>query len=88
MNIELLKKYAKLAVEMGVNLQENDTLCINSPIETAEFARFIAEAAYAVGAKDVIVNYNDAKLNKIRLSNSSVDTLSNLPEWFGETYNY
>ena len=61
MNIELLKKYAKLAVEMGINLQENDTLCINSPIETAEFARFIAEAAYAVGAKDVIVNYNDAK---------------------------
>lgn len=88
MNIELLKKYAKLAVEMGVNLQENDTLCINSPIETSEFARFIAEAAYAVGAKDVIVNYNDSKLNKIRLSNSSVDTLSNLPEWFGETYNY
>ena len=32
MNIELLKKYAKLAVEMGVNLQENDTLCINSPM--------------------------------------------------------
>ena len=85
---ELLKKYAKLAVEMGVNLKENDTLCINTPIETAEFARFIAESAYAVGAKDVIVNYNDAKLNKIRLSNSSIDTLSNLPEWFGETYNY
>ena len=36
----------------------------------------------------VNVNYNDAKLNKIRLSNNSVATLSNLPEWFGETYNY
>ena len=84
MNDELLKKYARLAVEMGVNLKENDTLCINTPIETAEFARFIAEAAYAVGAKDVIVNYSDAKLNKIRLLNSSVDTLSTLPEWFGE----
>ena len=88
MNDELLKKYARLAVEMGVNLKENDTLCINTPIETAEFARFIAEAAYAVGAKDVIVNYSDAKLNKIRLLNSSVDTLSTLPEWFGENYNY
>ena len=53
MNNNLLKKYAKLAVEMGVNLKENDTLCINSPIETAEFARLIAEEAYTVGAKDV-----------------------------------
>ena len=26
MNDELLKKYARLAVEMGVNLKENDTL--------------------------------------------------------------
>lgn len=88
MNEKLLKKYARLAVKMGVNIKENDTLCINSPIETADFARFIAEAAYEVGAKDVIVNYSDAKLTKIRLSNSSVDTLSTLPEWFGETYNY
>ena len=49
---------------MGVNLKENDTLCINTPIETAEFARFIAEVAYAVGAKDVIVNYRMLNLTK------------------------
>ena len=88
MNEKLLKKYARLAVEMGVNLKENDTLVINTPIETANFARFIAESAYLVGAKDVVINYSDAQFNKIRLANASVDTLSNVPEFVGETYNY
>ena len=88
MEKNLLKKYAELAVKMGVNLQTEDTLVINSPIETAEFARCIAEAAYTAGAKDVIVNYSDQGLNRIRLTNSSVETLADLPEWFGESYNY
>ena len=76
MNDELLKKYARLAVEMGVNLKENDTLCINTPIETAEFARFIAEAAYAVGAKDVIVNIIDNTKNREALAIVNNENLS------------
>lgn len=84
---EMLKKYANLAVKMGVNLQNQDTLVINSPIECAEFAREIAQAAYDTGAKNVVVHYNDQKLQKINLNNSSIETLSNVPEWIGESYN-
>ena len=43
MDKNLLKKYALLAVNTGVNIQKDDTLVISSPIETAEFARLIAE---------------------------------------------
>ena len=88
MNNDLLRKYAKLAVKTGVNIQNGDTLVINSPIETAEFARLITEEAYKSGAKDVVVHYGDQQLTKIKLENSSIETISNVPEWFGESYNY
>lgn len=88
MNNDLLKKYAKLAVKTGVNIQANDTLVINSPIETSEFARLITEEAYNLGAKDVVVHYSDQQLTKIKLQNSSLETISTQPEWFGESYNY
>ncbi len=54
MNNDLLKKYASLAVNTGVNIQKDNILVISSPIETAEFARLIAEEAYKAGAKDVM----------------------------------
>ena len=85
---DLLRKYAKLAVKTGVNIQKDDILVINSPIETAEFARLITEEAYNLGAKDVIVHYGDQQLTKIKLQNSSIEIISDVPEWLGESYNY
>lgn len=41
MNETILKKYAKLAIEVGVNVQENQTLVINAPVAAAEFARAV-----------------------------------------------
>lgn len=88
MNKSFLIKYASLAVNIGVNIQKDNILVISSPIETAEFARLITEEAYKSGAKDVIVHYGDQKLTKIKLENSSLETISNIPEWQDESYNY
>ena len=84
---QMLKKYATLAVKMGVNIQTHDTLVINSPIDCSEFARAIATAAYKEGAKNVVVHYNDQKMQKIILNNSSIETLSDVPSWVSESYN-
>ncbi|GAB6167621.1 aminopeptidase [Clostridium carnis] len=87
MNIEtMLKKYATLTVKKGVNVQENQTVIVNSPIECSDFARAIAEAAYIAGAKDVVVHYSDQNLQKIRLTHASNDTLSNVPSWVVDSY--
>lgn len=88
MNKSFLIKYASLAVNIGVNIQKDNILVISSPIETAEFARLITEEAYKSGAKDVIVHYGDQKLTKIKLENSSLETISNITEWQAESYNY
>lgn len=88
MNDTILKNYSKLAVKMGVNIQKDDLLVINSPIETADFARLIAEEAYALGAEDVVIHYSDQKFTKIKLQNSSLQTILDVPEWLSESYNY
>lgn len=83
----MLEKYAKLAVKMGVNLQKDQVLLINSPVECIDFARAITEAAYKEGAKEVIVHYNDQTVQRLKLNYASLDTLSNTPNWIAESYN-
>ena len=84
---KMLEKYASLAVKKGVNLQENQTLLINTPVECVDFARAITKEAYKEGAKQVIVHYNDQKIQRLTLENASIETLSNTPNWIAESYN-
>lgn len=84
---KMLEKYAKLAVKKGVNLQKNQVLLVNSPIECVDFARAIAKAAYEEGAKEVVVHYADQNLQRLKLEHASIDTLKNTPNWISESYN-
>ncbi len=54
---QIQEKYAELALRTGVNLQENQALMINAPIEGADFTRIVARKAYEMGAKDVHINW-------------------------------
>lgn len=82
----MLEKYALLAVKKGINLQKNQVLLINSPIECSNFAQVIAEIAYKEGAKEVIVHYSDQKLQRLKLKYASIDTLMEVPNWITESY--
>ena len=70
---------ARTAVEIGVNIQPGQKLFINSPIETAEFARTLAGAAFEAGAGDVFVHYTDENLTKIRYEKAEKDVLCHIP---------
>lgn len=86
MNNNFLKKYAELIVKIGVNIQDNQILVVNSPIECAEFTRSISEIAYEQGARDVVVNWSDEKLSKIKYLNGRDDIFDDFPEWRKELY--
>ncbi|MDD6095006.1 MAG: aminopeptidase [Clostridia bacterium] len=64
MNEEKISEYARLAVEVGVNLQKGQTLMVCCPVENAFFARKIADCAYERGAKDVIVDWRDDYISR------------------------
>lgn len=85
-NKETLKKYAALAVKVGVNIQKGQTLILNSPIECASFARMISEVAFEEGAKDVVINWNDELFSKIRYMKAPDEIFDIVPEWQKEFY--
>ena len=61
---EKLKEYARLLVRVGLNVQKGQRLIISSPVECAFFARMCAEDAYAVGCKEVVMNWTDDALDR------------------------
>ena len=77
----MLRKYAEMAVRIGINVQPNQTLVIQSPLNGAELARECAEVAYDAGAKEVVVFYHDEKLNRIRMDKTSKEVLCDIKEW-------
>lgn len=84
MNSNLLRKYAKLGVVMGVNLQKGQTLIVNTSVEGKDLARMVVEEAYKVGAKEVIVNWSDDLISRMHYEHQDVETLCNIPNWMVE----
>lgn len=86
MNDTLLKKYARLIVKSGINIQRNQVLVINSPIECAEFARAAAEVAYEEGAGEVVVRWIDDLLLRLRYLMAPDTAFNELPGWEKELF--
>ena len=76
-----MRKYADLVVKVGVNLQPDQLLVINSPLECADFARLIAESAFKAGAHDVVVSWGDEQLAHIRFAGGKKEIFKEFPEW-------
>ena len=81
-----LRKYAQLAVDVGVNLQRGQVLAVNALVEHAPFAREIARAAYEAGASFVDVAYADQHVRRAHIANAAEDQLGYSPPWAVERY--
>ena len=81
-----LEKYARLIVKTGLNLQPKQILVINSPIECALFTRLVSQMAYEMGAKDVVIQWNDELFSKIRFLYAPEEVFDEFPEWQKEFY--
>ena len=76
-----LDGYARLVVQVGLNLQPGQILGINALIEHAPFARAISRAAYAVGAKYVDVLYTDQHVRRTHIELADDELLGYSPDW-------
>ena len=79
--LELLKKFAKLAVETGVNVQKDQLVWVRSSVESKDLARLIVEAAYNAGAKEVAVQWSDPYVSRTGYDFMTAETLEQVPEW-------
>lgn len=80
------EKYAHLILSIGLNLQKNQLLVVNSPIECAYFTRIVAEAAYKKGARDVVIVWKDELFSKIRFMNAPEEVFEEFPNWQKDLY--
>jgi aminopeptidase len=86
--LEILKKYAKLVVEVGANVQMGQLVAVNSSTETRELARLLVEAAYKAGAKRVVVEWNDDYVSRFGFDSMSIGTLQDIPQYIIDKYQY
>jgi aminopeptidase len=76
-----MEKYADLLVRVGINIQNDQTLVVSAPIETADFARLLSSKAYEAGAREVVIRWIDEKSAKIRYDMAPDEIFDEAPEW-------
>jgi aminopeptidase len=59
---ELLERYARIAIRVGINLEPGRELAIRAMIEHAPLVRALVKAGYEAGARRVEVDYEDLEV--------------------------
>ena len=68
-------------MRVGANVQEGQTVFVNSQIEHAPLARAITRAAYTAGARYVDVHYRDQHVRKAMIELGPDEALTYEPDW-------
>jgi Leucyl aminopeptidase (aminopeptidase T) len=77
----MLRKYARLIIEKGVNLKKGQGCVIYVEVEQYEFARIVEEEAYRAGAKWVMMNWSDQPSGKLKYRHETQTTMSEVQPW-------
>ena len=84
---EKLKEYAQLLVRVGLNIQRGQPLVISSPVECAFFARLCAAEAYQAGCREVVMNWGDDELGRMKYLHAADEVFDTVPLWRRHFYN-
>jgi aminopeptidase len=76
-------RLAKLAVEIGANIQEDQIVAVTYAPGMEPLVYAIARTAYERGARFVDPFVFDGRIKRIRLETARQDTLEFVPEWWG-----
>ncbi len=77
----LLKKYAKLIVRTGANVQPGQVVQLAISVEQHAFAALIMEECYQAGAKKVNVDWRSDQQSRLNLLYAGEETLSAVLPW-------
>jgi len=78
---ERLGRLARLAVEVGANVQPGQLVVVSGLVEHAALAREVARAAYRAGARLVAPRYSDRHFTRALVELGPEDSLSLTPAW-------
>ncbi|MFV0498658.1 MAG: aminopeptidase [Bacilli bacterium] len=86
--MEKLKEYAKLIVEVGLNVQKGENVIITSQVSTPELVYFVMDEAYEKGAREVYVQWIDDTVSRKKFFNDDDEIFSDFPKWHEEFYKH
>lgn len=78
---EKLEEYAKLLVYQGIALQKGQVLNLRSDVECAPLARLCAKYAYEAGAKDVVNDWRDDTMARLRYLHAEDEVFDQVNPW-------
>jgi aminopeptidase len=81
-----LEAYADLAVRVGANVQDGQTVFLTTQVEHAPLARALTRAAYRAGARYVDVRYRDDHVRHAMIELGPDEALTHSPEWMKQLY--
>ena len=84
---EKLREYARLLVRVGLNPYEGQRMVISSPVECAPFARLCGEEAYAAGCCEVVMNWTDDAMARMKYLHASEEVFDAVPLWRRHFFN-
>ena len=84
---EKLLEYARLLVRVGLNVQKGQRLVISSPVECAYFARMCAREAYDIGCKEVVMNWHDDAMARMKYLQADNEIFDEVPLWRRHFFN-
>ena len=84
---EQLDLYANLLVKKGAAIKAGQELVLQAPVERADFARRVVDAAYRAGAGHVTVIWADDAISRLTYENVGIEQLSRTPSWKVEQLN-
>jgi len=81
-----LEVYAETTLKVGINLQKGQTLIIRAIVENAELVRVLVKKAYELGAGNVIVDYSDEKIARIKAEMAPQEALKVAPNYVYDAF--
>ena len=77
----VLRAYARLIAESGVNVQKGQEVFIAAGLDQPEFVAMVVEECYRRKAKKVVVDWNYQPLTKLHVRHQSLATMSTLDNY-------
>ena len=85
---DYIEKYVELNLKVGLKIKDGDKLVVRCPIEARDFAVECTRKAYELGAGEVVVDYRDQLISRLKYENESLDVLTDIPKHKVDKENY
>lgn len=85
---DYIEKYVELILKVGLKIKDGDKLVVRCPIEARDFAVECTRKAYELGAGEVVVDYRDQLISRLKYENESLDVMTDVPKHKVDKENY